>query len=423
MHMNDVETSSLDGTVAHVSNVKWGLLFGLIGPINLLMSLDRQAMTLAAPRLQHLFGLSFVQMSMVVSCAVWAYALLQIPAGALVNHFGPRKILFLACFLWSIATLLTPMGAGLYSFMAIRLLMGAAQAPDWSASIVSINNWFLSKERSKANSILLGFLYLGTVVGAPLTTILTAHFSWKISFYIYGPAGLIISFLWLTLFRDVPHDRGTPSPAAEYKPRPQGVFRTLLKSGQFWAVGLHYLCVLTMQSFFLVVMPFYLMSGRHMSYVSMGWLYALPWFAMYISVFASGFVADLIRKKTQSVWMACTPMGIIGTLMTGLLLGVGCQVENTTLMIVFFCGSLGFMGLSQVSIWASVQELTKEHTGLVAGWTTCLGNTASGLAPIAMAYIEHVTGSWSLAVCLPVLAGLIGVFCCAFTHPERTIKV
>jgi len=408
---------------AGFSGVRWFYLLGLIGPINLLMSLDRQAMTLAAPKLQHLFDLSFVQMSIVVTCAVWAYALLQIPAGALVNHFGPRRVLFFGCFLWSVATLLTPWGIGLYSFIAIRMLMGSAQAPDWSASIVSIDNWFHDRERSKANSTLLGFLYLGTVIGGPLTTTLATYFSWKFSFYMYGTAGLVVSVLWLRLFRDRPHTVVTSTASAVPLPRQPAVFRKLLSSSQFWAVGLHYLCVLTMQSFFLVVMPFYLMNGRHIGYLSMGWLYGLPWFAMYISVFVSGYVADTIRRRTRSVWMACTPMGVIGTLMTAVLLGVGSHIENITVMIAFFCASLGFMGLSQVSIWTSVQDLTKHHTGIVAGWTTCLGNAASGLAPIAMAFIEHKTGSWSLALSLPMMAGVVGAFCCTLTHPERTIEI
>ncbi|NLI27478.1 MAG: MFS transporter [Acetobacter sp.] len=401
----------------------WLILFGLIAPINFLMSLDRQAMTLSAPRIQEQFGFSLIEISMIIACVLWTYAAFQVPTGILVNRFGPRICLFVGCLAWSFATILTPFSGSFLGFMVVRLFMGTGQSPDWSSSIVTINNWFSPRRRARANSVLLAFLYLGSVVGGPLTTQITERYSWKLSFFVYGAAGVIWSILWFVFVRDRPTSTPLPPPAlTDRQDKGWLQFTRLLRSTQFWAIGLHYMCLLTIQSFFLVLMPFYLMQHRHMSYTSMGWLYSMPWLFLYLSVFVSGMIADHILKRSGSIWWARTPMGIIGTLFCGGLAVVGNLIDSTTLMILVFSVALAFSGLSQISIWTSVQDLTRTQAGILAGWTTCWGNAASGIAPIAMVYIVKHTGSWSAALSLPLVAGIIGALCCAWTHPERTIN-
>ena len=55
-------------------------MFLLIGPITFVMSLDRTAMTGAAPTIQHEYGFSLVEMSWILTSFSWTYALLQVPA-------------------------------------------------------------------------------------------------------------------------------------------------------------------------------------------------------------------------------------------------------------------------------------------------------------------------------------------------------
>lgn len=399
----------------------WVILFALVAPINLLMSLDRQAMTLSAPRIQAEFGFSLVQISIIIASVLWTYALLQIPAGALVNRYGPRKCLFVGCLAWSVATILTPMGSSFASFLLIRLAMGVGQSPDWSSSIVTINNWFQPRRRARANAVLLGFLYLGSVIGGPMLTQMTAHYSWKLGFYVFGVGGVIWSCLWSIFMRDRPATE--ESTVEDMKPVADRVpMKRFLRSRQFWFIGVHYMCLLTIQSFFLTLMPFYLMDHRHLQFTSMGWLYSLPWAFLYVSVFLSGMIADAVLRRTGSVWKARTPMGMIGTFCCGTLVLVGDHVQNVTGMIVIFGLALGCSGLSQISIWTSVQDLTSGQAGIVAGWTTFWGNAASGVAPIVMVYIVRMTGSWSMALLLPFIAGMIGAVCCSGTHPERPIE-
>ncbi len=69
------------------SKLRWWLVFGLIGPITFVMSLDRTAMVVAAPTIQKEYGFSLVDMSLILTSFSWTYAFLQVPADW---HVRPR---------------------------------------------------------------------------------------------------------------------------------------------------------------------------------------------------------------------------------------------------------------------------------------------------------------------------------------------
>ena len=124
-------------------------MFLLIGPITFVMSLDRTAIVVAAPTIQHEYGFSLVEMSWILTSFSWTYALLQVPSGWLAERFGPRRMLYWANLLWSVLTAATPLGFNLASFIGIRALLGAGQSADWPSSIVAIRRWFPHSERAQ----------------------------------------------------------------------------------------------------------------------------------------------------------------------------------------------------------------------------------------------------------------------------------
>jgi len=187
-----------------IGTLRWRLMFLLIGPITFVMSLDRTAMTVAAPTIQHEYGFTLVEMSFILTSFSWTYALLQVPAGWLAERFGPRRMLYWANLLWSLLTAATPLGFNFVSFIAIRALLGVGQSADWPSSIVAIRRWFPQSERGKGNSILLGGLYLGPIAAAPITIWVILQFGWRWAFYGYGLLGIFLGAAWYLWFRDTP---------------------------------------------------------------------------------------------------------------------------------------------------------------------------------------------------------------------------
>ena len=61
------------------NNLRWKIVTLLVAPITFVMTLDRAAMTIAAPTIQAEFGLSIVEMSLILTVYFWTYALGQVP--------------------------------------------------------------------------------------------------------------------------------------------------------------------------------------------------------------------------------------------------------------------------------------------------------------------------------------------------------
>ena len=64
---------------------------------------DRSTLAVANPLIRHDLGFSIAEMGLLLSAFLWAYALFQLPAGALVDRLGPRKLLGGGIFVWSVA--------------------------------------------------------------------------------------------------------------------------------------------------------------------------------------------------------------------------------------------------------------------------------------------------------------------------------
>ncbi len=347
---------------ADAGRFRWTLALGIILPITFVMSLDRTVIVVAAPTIHKEYGFSLVQMSLILTSFSWTYAFLQVPAGWLAERIGPRKALYWANALWSLLTAATPLGFSITSFVGIRMLLGAGQAADWPASILALKRWFPKSERSGANSVLLGGLYLGPIVAAPLTVAIIGAFGWRVAFYLCGVAGLALGFVWWHNFRDNPatHPRVSPAEAAliaagqTVEPQPaRGAFMRCLGSVRFWAIGLQYFCLILIQSFFTSWLPTYLVQVRHFKLASLGYGASLPWVALFVMVFVTGRLSDMVLARTGSVWAARVPFAIGGFIVSAAALIAASRTPSIPLMMVLLCVSLGAIGLVKVSIWSA----------------------------------------------------------------------
>ena len=94
-------------------------------------TIDRAALAIANPLVRHDLGLSVAQMGLLLSAFLWAYAFSQLPVGALIDRFGPRKLLAWGLTLWSGAQLLCGFVATTTQFFAARMLLGVGEAPQF----------------------------------------------------------------------------------------------------------------------------------------------------------------------------------------------------------------------------------------------------------------------------------------------------
>lgn len=412
-------------------NRRWLVMAFILFPLTFTMSLDRTNMTVSAPIIQKSFHFSLVEMSLILTSFTWTYAFLQVPGGILAERIGARRALTLANLWWSLWTILTTVGFSVASFVGIRALLGIGQAADWPSSVYALRRWFPEKERAAGNSILLGGLYLGPIIGTPVTVAIVLALGWRASFFIFGIAGAITGFLWWRFFRDNPRESGMSEEEAAYIEAGQGPVKRIesgvrswgrfIRSPQFWAIGLQYFFLILIQSFFTTWLPTYLVQSRGFSLTSMGFAASLPYVALFVMVFVTGQIADRVYRRTSSVWAARVPIAIAGFLIAAGFLIIASRITNPVLLIIALMISLGGIGLTQVSIWSATQDLSPTRTASVSGWTNFWGNFSGALGPIFTAILVGLTANWGTALIVMAVAGLIGAVLWLFVHPERPL--
>lgn len=412
------------------ANLRWKIAAFLIAPITFVMTLDRAAMTVAAPTIQKELGLSIVEMSMILTIYFWTYALGQVPAGRMAERIGSRKVLASASALWSLMMLAIPLGPTFSWLFGCRLVLGGAQSADWSSGMVAVKRWFPNAERAKGNAFLLGGLYLGPIVSAPLTAWTIIKFGWPAVFYGFGVLGLLLGAIWWIGFRDRPADHPLIT-AQEAKfiadgqsaetPQAKGAFLLCFKQPRFWMFGIQYFLLVLIQSFYTTWLPTYLMRARHLSLKDMGIYASLPWVAVFIAVFAAGNLCDRILKRTNSVYWARTPVAMGGFVISALALVAAARAADIGVVIGLLCLSFAAVGFAQVAVWSAAQDLGREYTGVMSGWTNLWGALSNVAGPVAVAYTVKVTGSWESGLFLIGVAAFFGAVVWIFLHPERPL--
>src|ERR1700761_8724014 len=117
---------------------------------------DRAVLAITGPVLSKELGITAAQMGWVFSAFGWSYVLAQMPGGWLLDRFGSRITYFFSIFLWSVFTMLMGTvgflsgGAAVATLFALRLLIGAAEAPSFPGNSRITSAWFPTHERGTA---------------------------------------------------------------------------------------------------------------------------------------------------------------------------------------------------------------------------------------------------------------------------------
>lgn len=394
----------------------WAILLGLLAPATLIMAMDRAVVTIAAPLLQMRYGLTLTELGLIFTVFFWAYALMQMPAGALVERHGPKKCLFVAIILWSAMTALTPFAPAFGALLVIRVLLGLGQSADWPASIVSINRLFGTGSRAKANSVLLCALYAGPVVGAPLTAWLLTWIGLKGVFIVCGAIGIVFAGIWMIGYRDAPR----PISMAPYRSA-LATLREVATSRRAWLIAAAYACTACFVSFYLSWFPTYLLKARGMPMARMGIYSGIASLALCVAVLAGGRLLARFEHRSDSLRAARVPVGVGAMLVASATALAVPYAPTDSLALIAACLSLAALGFSQVVSWSVVQDLGGADTGPLTGLTNLVGNMAAGTSPVVAAAIVSSTGSWDGSFIVLSVIGVVGALLWLAIDPDRPL--
>src|SRR5271155_991956 len=204
-----------DPSASRVPRRRWRIAFLLALGV-LVNFFDRINLSVSREALNVSFGMSLITFGYISSAFSWTYALMQMPAGILLDRLGVRRVGRISAFLWSVASFAAAAAPGLNWFFGARLVLGISESPTFPANAKALGYWFTREERSLATAITDAAAKFSTAIGVPLIGLLLLHFGWRWSFAATG----FISFLYFVLFyfiyRKPRQDRGLTPQELEF---------------------------------------------------------------------------------------------------------------------------------------------------------------------------------------------------------------
>src|SRR5438552_1735319 len=193
--------TALDIPKGHPPRLRWRI-GGLIGVGVLINYFDRIALSVAAPQLQQDFALTPADIGLLFSAFFWSYALLQIPAGVLLDRFGVTRVGRWGAFLWSAASILTACATGYAGIFVARLLLGVAEAPSFPANSKATGYWFPRTERALSTSLFDAMAKFSNVIGVPLIALVVVKLGWRWGFGMAAGLSFAYFLAFWRLYRD-----------------------------------------------------------------------------------------------------------------------------------------------------------------------------------------------------------------------------
>lgn len=375
--------------------------------------LDRANLGLAMPVLKRELGLTPAQVGLVLSGFFWTYAVMQLPAGWLVDRFGPRRIYAWAVTWWSVFTVATGFGQGTASLLGCRLLLGVGEAGAYPCNAKVTAEWFPVRERAFATSLFDSGSRVGAALSWPVVGCLIATWGWRVSFAVTGLLGIVWTIVWLAIYRD-PRDGERPVPPPAQAPGPPGPagpvsLLALLRHRTVLGMGLGFFCLNFAIYFFITWFPTYLVEARGFSLSQVGTIGAVPASCAVLGGWLGGFTSDALLRAGCSLNVARKSC-LVGGMLLSSSIALAVLVRSPTAAIALFCLSYASLAFAAASVWSLPADVapTPAAVGSIAGIQNFMSGMAGVLTTLTTGLLLALSHGSFVA---PLVAG--GVACLA----------
>jgi ACS family D-galactonate transporter-like MFS transporter len=372
---------------------------------------------LALPAFIKAFHLSVTDRGILNSAFFWTYAILQIPAGWLVDRYGVKFPYFAGFTIWCLASACTALTQSIPQLIAVQVCLGIGQAVVVPASYRWIRYHFVEKERGFAVALYMTGTKLGPAIGTPLAAWLISLYDWRTMFVLIGIGGLIWLVPWLLLVKN--DDRQLEKAAAAKaggKPVP---FGRIMASPVTWGTIVASFSYMYFVYFCMTWMPAYFLERRHLSLGKMGLFVFFSFGGMAIVATAAGWMADRFiagGRNPVTVRKAFTVAGF-SVACTEL---IGAQATSLETAVIFAIVSLSGLGLATANYWALTQTLIPGAAiGRISGIQNCSCSLAGIVAPILTGWLLQKTGSYVAPMMAILVALVMGVLAYVFLVKEE----
>lgn len=205
----------------------------------------RVSITVIVEDLMKEFSASATSLGIFSSFYFYPYALMQIPAGLLIDKLGSRKTLTIFCLVTSIGTLIFSLSQSLSYAALSRLIIGFGVSVAFLSTAKLIASWFNARSFASLIGILVAMGNVGALLASAPLALMVIGIGWRLSFFLITFATFALMGLIWFIVRDTPmtnkNNSDEPDLISSYEDhKDRNIFSGVLqsiKTKDFWLVA------------------------------------------------------------------------------------------------------------------------------------------------------------------------------------------
>jgi ACS family hexuronate transporter-like MFS transporter len=367
--------------------------------------LDRQALGIVGPQVKQELGLDNASFAPLLSAFFYAYGLMHLFVGFILDRGNLRFVYPAFVALWSCAQMLSGLARGFAGLFGARLLLGGFEAAAQPGAARIIARILPPEHRPLGNGIMMSGGSLGAMAAGPLVAALTASLGWRGCFLVLGTVGLVWAAAWAAWFRPPPGSGAAPASTAPSAGRPaREPFGVILRDRRFWACAAGAASAIPMIHVLGSWVPIYLAETWGLP-LGAGLATALVfvYLGLDLGFLASGAAVTLLARRGLSVARA---RKLVLTVAAGLMLlaaavpGAPSLTAAVALIAVVNVGRAAYGTL----FLALNQEIAPGRVSTIAGLMGSIGSFAGGLLIWVVGVVAKRSGFSTPFLMLAVMA-------------------
>jgi MFS transporter, ACS family, tartrate transporter len=388
--------------------------------------IDRINVSFAGLTMRGDLGLTATEFGFAAGSFYWGYFLFEVPSNIIMEKVGARLWIARIMITWGILAGLTACVTGTYSFVAVRALLGVAEAGFFPGMVLYFTYWFPAVHHARIVSGILAGFVVAVAGGAPISTgllSLDGTFGlkgWQIMYIAEAIPTIILGFATLFVMTDKPQqasfltneektwlsNRLTSERAAKEAVRTFGMLEGLYNP-KVLLLALNYFGIVTASLGMLFFIPQIIKSLGTFSNMTVGWLTMIPYLCGGASLVLWGRLSDRMNERRWNLLAACC-LSTAGLVLAGLSMGSWWALVGMSIAAIGFYGSKG-------PFWSMPPMfLTGTAAAASLAWINSIGNLGGFFGPWYVGVLKDLTGSFSGGLFGLALLSLIAALVCAF---------
>ena len=388
--------------------------------------IDRINVSFAGLTMRGDLGLTATEFGFAAGSFYWGYFLFEVPSNIIMEKVGARLWIARIMITWGILAGLTACVTGTYSFVAVRALLGVAEAGFFPGMVLYFTYWFPAVHHARIVSGILAGFVVAVAGGAPISTGLLSLDGlfglkgWQIMYIAEAIPTIILGCATLFVMTDKPEqasfltseekswlaNRLASERAAKEAVR---TFSTLegLYNPKALLLALNYFGIVTASLGMLFFIPQIIKSLGTFSNMTVGWLTMIPYLCGGASLVLWGRRSDRMNERRWNLLAACC-VSTLGLVIAGLTMGTWWALAGMSVAAIGFYGSKG-------PFWSMPPMfLTGTAAAASLAWINSIGNLGGFFGPWYVGVLKDLTGSFSGGLFGLALLSLVAALVCAF---------